>query len=300
MRSSLLPLVALLTLVTASLSARDIYVDNRIGDDARDGTSPEPFGQRAGPCRSIARALKLTRKGDRLVLTNTGIPYRESITLQAARHSGTSRQPFILIGNGAVLDGTRVVPKGVWEHVDGDVFRFLPPRMSHQTLYLDGEPATRVPIESRLKLQHLQPRQWCLLDRHVHFRVEPERLPRQYDLRHTMLPVGITLYDVRHVIISDVTVQGFQLDGINAHDNVFETSLINVTSLGNGRSGISIGGASRVTVSDCRAADNGVAQVRTEGYSHTQIIGSDFDETSAPAIVRDGGRISLLPDDTRR
>jgi hypothetical protein len=172
--------------------------------------------------------------------------------------------------------------------------------MSHQVLYLDGKPAVRLPMESPRDLGSLAPRQWTLFERYVYFRVEPDRLPREYKFLHTALPVGVTLYDVRHVVISDLVVQGYQLDGINAHDNVFDAVLLGVTCLGNGRSGISIGGASRVTVSRSRAADNGVAQLRTEGFSHTQIDDCDFDDASAPAIVRDGGQLSSLDDADRR
>ena len=52
------------------------------------------------------------------------------------------------------------------------------------------------------------------------------------------MPVGITLYKVRDVAIGDLTVQGFQLDGINAFDGAFDIQLSGVTCRGNGRSGI--------------------------------------------------------------
>ena len=58
--------------------------------------------------------------------------------------------------------------------------------------------------------------------------------------------MGITLYEVRNVVIRDLIVQGFQLDGINAHDGVFDALLKKVTCRGNARSGICVGGASRV------------------------------------------------------
>ena len=39
------------------------------------------------------------------------------------------------------------------------------------------------------------------------------------------MQVGVTLYEVRHVIVRDLVIQGFQLDGVNAHDGVRETTL---------------------------------------------------------------------------
>ena len=58
------------------------------------------------------------------------------------------------------------------------------------------------------------------------------------------------------------------------------------------RSGFSIGGASRIRLDGCTAAGNGLAQVRTEGYSHTRIAGGMFDEASAPPLVIEGGEVT--------
>ena len=103
--------------------------------------------------------------------------------------------------------------------------------------------------------------------------------------------MGVTLYQVRNVVIRDLIVQGFQLDGINAHDSAFDTVLRRVTCRGNARSGISIGGASRLRLENCLVGDNGQSQVRTEGYSHTHIIDCELLDTSAPAVQREGGKI---------
>ena len=95
------------------------------------------------------------------------------------------------------------------------------------------------------------------------------------------------------LVILDLTVQGYQLDGINAHDNVFDAALVGLLSRGNGRSGISIGGASRVLIRSCLVGNNGYAQVRTEGLSATRIIESDLIENTAPKVVQEGGRVTI-------
>ncbi|MFV1963839.1 MAG: right-handed parallel beta-helix repeat-containing protein [Pirellulaceae bacterium] len=290
--------VILGSVVTSGLFARDIYVDNVRGDDARDGSSPAVQGRLAGPCRTIGRALQRANNGDRIVLANNrGEAYRESVTLQAGRHSGLPNRPFTLDGNGAVLDGSQPVPPRAWQHVQGHVFRYRPPGMSYQVLYLDDKPAKRAAVSLGEGLPDLAPLQWCLYQRHIYFRAEKNRLPRHYDLAYTGLPVGITLYEVRHVVVRDLIIQGFQLDGINAHDSVFDAELVGLTCRGNGRSGISIGGASRVDITACLVGDNGAAQVRTEGFSHTRIRNCDLIETSAPALLREGGEVSLLGTD---
>jgi hypothetical protein len=285
--------------LSTSAGARDIYVDNVGGDDRFTGAAPATRGARIGPCRTIAHALELATKNDRIVLAATGVPYRESITLQAGRHSGFPNRPFEILGGGATLHGAAPVPRGVWEHVGREIYRFSPPRKSFQLLFLDGKPAVRVPVGSgELNLPDLQPRQWCLFQRDVYFRPESGQIPDNYDLEYCELQVGITLYEVRNVVIQDLIVQGFQLDGINAHDGVFDAWLHRITCRGNARSGLSVGGASRVSVSECLLGGNGESQLRTEGYSHTRISSSQLLDNTAPAIHSEGGRV-LFPEGTR-
>jgi hypothetical protein len=271
--------------------ARDIYVNNVAGNDRYDGNAPAAEGDFIGPYRTLTRALKATVKGDRLIVANTGEAYRECITLQGARQSGYPDAPFELVGNGAILDGSERVSPDDWSFVAGGIFRFRPPKTSFQVLYLDGKPAQRRDIRAPAELNELQPLEWCLYERHVYFHVEPNRLPQSYTLTFTARQVGITLYEVRHVVVKDLVIQGFQLDGINAHDGVRDTALVGLSCRGNGRSGISIGGASRVRVDSCLVGNNGAAQVRTEGFSHTQLVGCDLLDNTAPRIVRDGGRV---------
>ncbi len=285
----ILSIFGTLALAASGVSARDIHVDNQIGDDRYDGGSAELVGTSSGPFRTIDRALRAAEKADRVHIANTGKPYRECITLQGGRNSGLPGAPFEVIGNGAVLDGTATVPAAAWSHHQGNVFRFQPPRKSFQQLYLDGKPANRRTITHTEQLAELQPTEWCLFDRYIYFCVDANRLPQSYALAYASLPVGITLYEVRMVAIRDLVIQGFQLDGVNAHDGVFGGTLSGLNCRGNGRSGISIGGASRVTIESCLVGNNGTAQVRTEGYSRTHLVGCDLLDNTAPRIVRDGG-----------
>jgi hypothetical protein len=280
-------------LVLASTAiARDIYVNNLTGDDRRSGRHPLIVGPLDGPVRTITRALEIATGNDRIVLANTGVPYRESVTLQAGRHSGLPTKPFVLEGNGAVLEGLQEIPTGRWEFYQDSAFRFRPSGKSFHLLFLDGRPAERVAVAGdAAAVPQLQPLQWCLYRGHVYFRPEPGRLPDSYDLSHTSLTVGITLYEVRHVAIMNLTIQGYQLDGINAHDGVFHASLSDLICRGNGRSGISVGGASNVLVEACLVGNNGAAQLRAEGFSHTRVVNCDLLDNTAPAIVRDGGEV---------
>lgn len=278
---------------TASLEAREIYVDNVGGDDLHIGTSPAASDPDRGPCRTIARALRLAVKGDTVVLANTGVPYRESITLQGARHSGSPADPWIIEGSGAILEGAEPVIDAAWEFYQGDVFRFKPDRPTFHQLFHDGAPLTRRAVSNAQgELPELEPLEWTLLNSYLYFRVEQDRLPHDYRLTHSARRVGITLYDVRNVVVRNLIVQGFQLDGVNCHDNVYAT-LAELTCRGNGRSGISVGGASRVRVESCLVGNNGAVQLRTEGYCRVEVVGSDLIDNTAPATIREGGFLSI-------
>jgi len=290
-------LFALIAISAGTLQARDIYVNNQTGDDRDDGTAPVKI-ETGGPCRSIRRSLQLANNGDRIILAATDEPYRESLTLQSGKHSGVANRPFEIVGNGATLDGSHLVPKGVWRHAGDNVYRFRPTRMAYHNLFLDDAPVARQKVNRGELLPTLDPLEWCLFDRHVYFRPEVGRFPHDYELSHTTLTVGITLYEVRHVVISDLIVQGFQLDGINAHDSVFDTTLVGLTCRGNGRSGIAINGASRVKIAACLIGDNGIAQIHTDGHSHTEIVNCDVLSKSAPGVVRLGGEVLVSNEDT--
>ncbi len=276
-------LIVLASATTAA--ARDWYVDNVAGDDMKSGATAGTTGIVDGPVRTIAKALRHADRMDRIILANTGEPYRESISL-VGRHSGTADHPFTIVGNGAILDGQLPVPDEAWEFHRDDVFTFQPRRLSAaQQLFFEGRPLVRGPgptADSRLP--QLGEKEWRYYGERIQFRPEKNRLPQSYGLTYAAAPVGITLYQVINVRIEDVIVQGYQLDGINAHDSAFGVRLVGITARGNGRSGISIGGASQATLEGCLVGDNGLAQVRTEGWSHTQIINCTLLEKTAPAL----------------
>lgn len=274
-----------------SASARDIFVDNLGGDDRNNGSSAISEGRLNGPTKTITKALRIARTGDRVILrANVGEPYRECVTLQGGGNSGFLTDPLEIMGNGAVLDGTVSLADAAWHSEKGDIFSVQPARMSYQQLFLDGQPAQRLEA-SGATLPALQPLQWCLVQGRIYFRVEPGRLPRDYNPSCCGHTVGITLYDVHDVVIHDLTIRGFQLDGLNAHDTVFSTDIVNVISLNNGRSGFSVGGSSRVRLDECSAGGNGQAQVRTEGYCQVRRVGGKFDEATAPALRNEGGQV---------
>ena len=292
MRVATIVLLSVLLISASAARAEDLFVDNVLGDDIRNGRTQAADANGAGPVRSLTRALAVARPGDRLVMADTGVPYRESVTLSGGRHNGLGSEPFVIEGNNAVLEGSLPVPPRAWEHFRGDVFRFRPPRMAFAQLFLNGPPVERRYLENMLgRLPDLAPREWCLADGWIYFRVEPQTLPDEYPLFYAAQTVGITLYEVHDVVIRNLTVQGFQLDGINAHDCAKNCQLIGVIARGNGRAGIAVGGASNVRIKACLLSDNGDEQILTDGPSVTSIEATEIDATARPALERKGGTV---------
>ena len=56
----------------------------------------------------------------------------------------------------------------------------------------------------------------------IYFCVEQTKLPGDYRLSYARQQTGITLFHVDYVLITDLIVQGFQLDGINLFNSATE------------------------------------------------------------------------------
>ena len=296
MKSRASMLCAGLLWISSAAWAADLYVDNQIGDDHNNGLTPEMRGALFGPMRTISRALKAAGAGDTIIVANTGQPYRECLTLQGAKHSTDGVRPFRIVGNNAVLDGTVPVDADAWEFAQGTVFHFKPHLLSYQQLYLGSKPAERKRLTSLDELDQLEPLQWALVKGRIYFCAEKDRLPQSYDLSYCGHPVGITLYAVQGVQIQDLTVQGFQLDGISAHDNVFDTQVSGSILRGNGRSGAHVGGACRVKLEACLIGSNATAQVHCSDYCRVAIDQCDVidsDPAAPPIKTADSPRISI-------
>jgi hypothetical protein len=281
-------------LLASTATARDIFVDNLTGDDRSTGERSDGVLAYLGPVQTISKALRLALPGDHIILAANPEPYHESISLSGSRQSGLGDLPLVIEGNGAILDGSLPIPPTAWHHTYGEIFRFRPSRLGFQQLFLNGRPAVRQPATSLdYKLPDLQPREWAFVGGFIYFCVEPGKMPDDYNPSCAFLSTGVTLYQVRNVAIGDLVVQGFQLDGINAADGAIGILLSGVTCRGNGRSGISVGGSSRVTSEDSTLGDNGAAQLRTEGWSHTVVSGCQLLPNTAPAYERVSGELTL-------
>lgn len=278
----------------APLAARDIFVNNVTGSPNYDGLEPEA-GTVSGPLRSLEHALRIVRKGDRIVMADTGVPYYESVTLATADHCGRPNVPFVIEGGGAILDGSRPVPPEFWRHYAGKIYQLpLRKRGPYQMLFLDGKPLPRVQF-SEDQPTKLPPLHWGYYKGSIYLRLEDNKLPEDYNLAVAWEPVGITLYHVHDVVIANLTVQGFQLDGVNAHDKVDQCVLGGLVCRGNGRSGIAVAGSSRANIEGCLLGDNGAAQLWVEGQTIVNVNDSELLSNTAQPVMQRDGRLTINP-----
>jgi hypothetical protein len=282
--------IMIVLLAAQSGAARDIFVNNLSGDDTFSGSEPVSAGERSGPVRTLSKALRLARPGSRILLAATTEPYRETVTLQGGFHSGVHGDaPLVIDGQGAILDGSAPIPSFAWESVKQDLFRARCVIKSHQVVFLSGNPAERLVARSTSRSAPiLSAGQYLLNDGYLYFRVDSGKIPDSYEPSWAGLTTGLTLYDVHDVIVKNLVVQGFAYDGVNAHDNVRQVRLENVTCRDNGRSGITIAGASRVMLDRCVAERNHVAQLRVEPFAAAELRDCRFDLKTAPAMEREG------------
>ncbi|MEX0978285.1 MAG: right-handed parallel beta-helix repeat-containing protein [Pirellulales bacterium] len=285
----------LLLCLAVPAAAGDLFVSNIAGDDRRDARAARLIAAGHGPVRSIGKALRLAAAGDRIIVENTSEPYRETLSMMGSRHGASSVGPLVIEGRGAVLDGSVGIPEQQWENHAGEVFSYRPARLGHQQLFIAGRPAVRRPARSSdVALPAIEPLEWCFMRGKIYFRVERGRLPADYELSCCGLQTGITLYQVEGLLIRDLIVQGFQLDGVAVHDLVRETRLERVTSRGNGKSGISVRGASLVELDDCQLSFNGQSQLRVDDFARCWLYRCELPDDTAPAIQRSGGQVTRV------
>jgi len=290
---ALIRFVLVWTCLAAGVAARDIAVSNAAGDDRRDGRTAA-ITDFAGPVRTIGKALRLARPGDRIVVENTGQPYRETLSLMGRRHGASPIGPLVIEGSGATLDGSVGIPAQRWKHHAGDVFTYQPARLGHQQLFVGGRPALRRPARwSDVAPPPLEPLEWCFWQGTIYFRVEAGRLPHDYELSCCGLQTGITLYSVQGVLIRDLVVRGFALDGVAVHDVVRDARLARVTSRDNGASGVSVRASSLVELDHCTLGGNGTSQLRVDDFARCWLYECELTADTAPAIELTGGRVTI-------
>ncbi len=264
--------------VGRSAVAVDLYVDNRNGDNINDGRSAELVDDQTGPVKTISRALKYAGPGDIVHIANRGVPYFESLEMVGARFS----QGFTIDGNGAVVSGARPIPFNVWKSLGNEIWRFTPHRKAFYQLIKGEKALPEQPCPpNATKLPEILPGHWCAWRGSIYYRVLPGEAPIKGSepLWFAAEEVGITLLDARDVIIHNLELRHFRLDGVNVHDRCQHIILDNVRLIENGRAGLAVGGSSLVGLKDSTVEGNRFAQILNTEVAQTEILTSQIGPT---------------------
>lgn len=249
MRLTLLIAATLMLVLHAERSdAKVIYVNNRIGDDVNDGESAETSQLRNGPVRSLRRAGLLVGPGDIIEIANTGTTYYGSLRLIGRNASGVESQPVTVNGNGAVVDGSELVKPAEWESLGGNQWRLDTEKKGWYQLVRGDTAIPEAPVEDDSRRPEPPAGHWSAWRGAIYYQAEPDEVPANEPYRIAMFEAGVFLYGVRHVVVRDLTLRHFRLDGVNAHDLVADAVLENLTCEANGRSGVFVGGSCKLTI----------------------------------------------------
>lgn len=235
-----------------------IYVDNFQGDDAFDGTTATPVNPANGPVRTIRRGLQLLQKGGTLNIANQGLPYYESMEVVGGKLSGVPLNPLVIEGNGAELNGSFTVPTTGWRKVGENLWQFTPFRKGTYLLIRDNKalPEMILPPNTRT-LPEIPEGQWAAWHGSIYLKTSSLEVPAELNLWFAVRSMGVTLYDVHDVVVRNLKVRHFRMDGINAHDRAKNVLLENIIAEENGRSGITAAGTSFLTIQKPTIQNNG-------------------------------------------
>ena len=279
---------------TTQARGADLYVDQVQGDDALDGRSDRPMSLVAGPVRTLRRGLERARRGDVLHLGPPGSLFFGSVELQGRRHSGVEGLPFTIDGNGCILSGARLVPPQGWYEVSPNLWRLKPRRKGQFLLLHEHTPLPEAFVAPGAKdVPPLEFGQWCAWQGNIYLQTDPEELetPAEVPFALATEEVGISLLDVQHVLIRNLTIRHFRLDGINAHDHCQTVIFDNVHAVENGRAGLSVSGNSLVGASNCRFERNRSVQLLNSETAQTELLDTTLGDEPRLRLQIRGGHV---------
>jgi hypothetical protein len=275
LKSARLATVTALFAATVTASARDIYVDNTSGDDRYRGQSLQvSSGQ--GPLRSLQKAVRIAKPGDRIIVNPTNVPFREEVVINGVdRENPTADYPVVIEGNGATLDGLVPIDPMLARPLGAGLFQFetaLGPQHTSDVLFVDGKPAPRGAGRWANGMPMLQPGEFAPWNGWLCYQVAREDVIDRHAFAVSRLNVGLTIYRSNHWIVRNLTFRGYRLDGIRIHGPVEGLQFQFCRFLSNGRAGLAAYGLAEAGISDSEAIGNGKAGIVSRNFARFGLI----------------------------
>lgn len=111
----------------------------------------------------------------------------------------------------------------------------------------------------------------------VYYRARKNEDPPNMPFSIAQDTTGVSLYGVEYVIVQDLILQHFRLDGLNAHDLCKHVIVRKVVSRANARAGMTVTGSSSVTIVECTVQANQEASVRIDKFANAAVSDSNLD-----------------------
>ena len=278
--------------------ARDIHVDNSTGDDRYMGQSLTISAGQQGPLRTLQKAVRIAKPGDRIVIHPTGYPFHEEVIISGiTRPSPTKDFPIVIEGNGALLDGLVGIDPMLGRDMGGGLFRFetqLGPTHTSDILFVDGKPATLGTNRGEGGRPQLEAGQFAPWNGWLTYQLAKGDFIDRHAFAVSRLNVGLTIYRSDYWIIRNLDFRGYRLDGVRIHGPVEGLEFQHCKFLYNGRAGIAAKGLTEAAVLDSESIGNakaaavsrnltrlGLTRIRSEGSP----IAVDADGTSSIRVI---------------
>jgi hypothetical protein len=254
----------LLLTATSATPARDIFVDNSTGDDRFRGEALLVTAGR-GPVRTLQKAVRIAKPGDRIVVAPTGVAFQEEVVINGVgRESPTADFPIVIEGNGAVLDGLVPIDPLFARHLGGGLYLFettLGPTHTSDVLFVDGVPAPRGAGRWASGMPMLNPGEFAVWNGRMCYQAAPNDYLDRHTFAVSRLNVGMTIYRSNHWIIRNLHFRGYRLDGVRLHGPAQGLVFQYCKFLDNGRAGFAAYGLAEAGVQDSESLGNGKAGI---------------------------------------
>ncbi len=230
------------------VSGKDIYVNNQSGADSNSGLS------KSNPFRTIQKAVATVNPGDVIHLSNTGLPYKE--TLFFSKQKGTAEARITVEGNGATLSGSEMLDITEWEQVSPGLYknsvlytarRFNKDVINRYFFLFDGKinrmGRTLKGLNAPLKKPaELGENEWTFVDGENAFYLKIDTKKKLVDclIEYPVRSTGVQISDsASFITIKNMTSTHFYNDGFGITGNTRKLKFENIQALYCGDDGIS-------------------------------------------------------------
>jgi parallel beta-helix repeat protein len=217
-------------MMTASVNAATIHVNNVAGRDDADGQSSQ------AAVATFKRAVDLLHPGDTLDIANTGVPYRERLLI--TREIGTPDHPLIVEGNQSVLTGMVQLTAEKWQALADGVFAYPVGKMSSNLRPMMM--AEGVLVDAVKTPEELTVGTCCWQEGQLLYKPQNKQQLQTGDLQASLIDSGVAIQNSSYITVRNLISEYHPNDGFNFHANVRGIILENVIGRYNGDDGCSI------------------------------------------------------------